>query len=600
MSRDSTDLSIVGESVQTLYAKYLQKDFLVNRRYQRKLVWTLDEKRSFIDSIVNGYPVPLVLLAEVTVEGSRKLEIIDGMQRLNAIMSFIDQEFDVDSCYFDLDAMADTKLLKDTGVVLQKKNALDRTICASIARYKIPLSVFQDSRSGHIDEVFRRLNSGGRHLSKQELRQAGATSKFSTIVRKLASNIRGDASASDILDLNLMKNISIRNKNLDYGISVDDIFWIKHNIITKDALRQSNDEEILADIVAWVAMGKPIRSSSDILDQYYDFSIHGESDDDSLAQQVESQIQKINPEVIIHNIQYVLDALINVITQSGRTFNSLLFAKQQAKISRYFQIVFLTFYKLLIDNNMDISNYKALIEALDKAGEKVVKLGAGGGKWSAKEKLTNINALTGVIESCFKQSGINDPARNEWITRFENILMQSSTEQTLYDFKIGFHDLSDSGESFNKSAFSKIIKTLTSMANTLPSAVGYCIIGVSDSLQSTERYESHYSVSSVKYSSFQITGIEAEAKRYHENIDNYYTKITNLIKGEPISERDIDCILRNIITVKYFQKTVIILKIESGEIPSIYDNKYYVRHGSNIEEISPSNFMDLFNRFSKK
>jgi uncharacterized protein with ParB-like and HNH nuclease domain len=68
MTKDNTDLSIKGESIQSLYAAYLSKIFLVNRRYQRKLVWTIEEKRSFIDSIINGYPVPLVLLAEVTTE----------------------------------------------------------------------------------------------------------------------------------------------------------------------------------------------------------------------------------------------------------------------------------------------------------------------------------------------------------------------------------------------------------------------------------------------------------------------------------------------------------------------------------------------------
>ncbi|WP_082880090.1 DUF262 domain-containing protein [Methylomonas methanica] len=78
MSKSTTDLSIKGESIQSLYGAYLSKTFLVNRRYQRKLVWTIEEKRSFIDSIINGYPVPLVLLAEVTAERGKNLEIIDG------------------------------------------------------------------------------------------------------------------------------------------------------------------------------------------------------------------------------------------------------------------------------------------------------------------------------------------------------------------------------------------------------------------------------------------------------------------------------------------------------------------------------------------
>lgn len=598
MSAETKDLSIKGESIQSLYGSFLSKVFLVNRRYQRKLVWTIEEKRSFIDSIVNGYPVPLVLLAEVKTEKGRKLEIIDGMQRMNAIMSFIDQEFDIGGKYFDLDTMADTKLLKDEDHIIQKTEILDRGLCANIVRYQIPLSVFQESGTSHIDEVFRRLNSGGRHLSKQELRQAGAISKFASIVRKLSSNIRGDSSASDILDLNAMKNISITNKNLAYGICVTDIFWIKNNIISKEDLRQSKDEEVIADIVAWVSLDKGVRSSSEILNQIYDYGdFNDTASEASLSSQVEIQIQKINEDVIISNIQFVFDKLIEIINDSGKTFNSLLFEHQQAKIARYFQVVFLAFYKLLIDENLEITDKTKIIAHLDKAGDKTISLAAGGGNWSAKEKQTQINALCGVIKDCFEKSKINDPGRNQWITRFENILMQSSTEQTLYDFKAGFHSLHKDVNDFNQDAFSKVIKTLTAMANTLPQATGYCIIGVADNKTSADKHIEKYDGKYIPYSTFFITGVNSEAELYHVNIDKYFTKLSQLIKNEPINDRDKDNISRNISVVNYFNKTVVILKIESGDKPSVYDGKYFVRHGSNIDEVKPENFSELFQRF---
>jgi len=601
MTKATTDLKINGESIQSLYGSYLSKTFLVNRRYQRKLVWTIEEKRSFLDSIINGYPVPLILLAEVTTEKGRQLEIIDGMQRMNAIMSFIDQEFDFDQKYFDLDTMADTKLLKDKGTLVQKKGVLDRALCANIVRYQIPLSVFQESGSSHVDEVFRRLNSGGRHLSKQELRQAGTVSKFASIVRKLAINIRGDSSASDVLNLNSMKNISITNKSLDYGIAVEDVFWVKNNIIKKEALRQSKDEEVIADIVAWISMEKGVRSSSDILNQLYGYDDYDQIEtESSLAIQVETQIQKLNEEIVISNIQYVLDTIIEIIDFSKKTFNTLLFTKQQATIARYFQVVFLAFYKLMIEEGMDVIDKKAITTHLNKAGDNTIKLAAGGGTWSAKEKQTQINALYGVLRDCFEKSKTNDPGRNKWITRFENILMQSSTEQALYDFKVGLHHLSEKHNEFNQVAFSKIIKTLTAMANTFPGATGYCILGVADNKTTADKFTEIYKDEFIKYSSFFVTGVNAEAKIYHNDIDKYFTKLTQLIKNEPLSDRDMDNISRNITIVNYFDKAIIILKIDSGEIPSVYGGKYYVRHGSNVSEVEPENFSDLFLRFQKQ
>ncbi|HCB1835078.1 TPA: DUF262 domain-containing protein, partial [Serratia marcescens] len=401
---NTADLSIKGESIQSLYSYYLSKTFLVNRRYQRKLVWTIDEKRSFIDSIMKGYPVPLVLLAEKNEAAGRKLEIIDGMQRLNALMSFIEQEFDVNGSYFDLDTMADTKLLKDEEKIEQKEPLLSRELCARIVRYQVPLSVFLQTGNSHVDEVFRRLNSNGRHLSKQELRQAGSLSNFASIVRKLSSNIRGDSSASDVLNLNAMKEISITNKSLDYGVNVDDIFWVKNNIITKDYLRESRDEEILADIVAWISIGKGVRSSSDILDQLYGFTDDTLSTkESSLASQIELEIQKKGDEEILANVQFVLDELIGVLIKANKTFNALLFERQQPKIARYFQIVFLAFYQLLIEENKEICDLVGLIKKMDKAGDKVINLSAGGGNWSAKEKQTAIDSFVGVIKRCFKK-----------------------------------------------------------------------------------------------------------------------------------------------------------------------------------------------------
>lgn len=599
MTAVQKDPSIKGESIQSLYGSYINNIFLVNRRYQRKLVWNIEEKRSFIDSILNSYPVPLILLAEVNSEKERKLEIIDGMQRLNAIMSFIEQEFDIDGKYFDLDAMADTKLLKDSDKITQKTEILDRAKCANIARYEIPLSIFQESNENHIDEVFRRLNSGGRHLSKQELRQAGATSKFASIVRKLSSNIRGDSSASDILDLNSMKKISITNRNLEYGISVEEIFWVKNSIISKEDLRQSKDEEIIADIVTWASLDKSIRSSSDILNQLYGYgNINDRDADTPLSNQIEIQIQKINEDIIISNIQFVFDKIIEIVNLSQKSFNSLLFENQQSRIARYFQIVYFALYDLLIERNMSINNTQALIKHLNKAGDRIIRLSSGGGNWSAKEKETQTNALIGVIQDCFEKNSINDPGRNQWITKFENILMQSSTEQTLYDFKVGLHSLENSEQAKNIDSFSKIVKTLTAMANTLPKSTGYCILGVADNKHAADRHNELFESNHIKYSNFYITGIDSEAEKFHGNIDKYFTKIAQLVKNEPISDRDKDNISRNLSIVKYFNKSIVIFKIESGNIPSIYDGKYFVRHGSNIQEVIPENFSDLFQRFS--
>ncbi len=103
-----------GMSVQEAYRLYRDGMLLVNRRYQRKLVWTQEEKVLLVESIMKGFPIPLILLAARTKElGESKYEIIDGVQRLNAIFSYIENAFHVGGKYFDVNEFTRAKLVAD-------------------------------------------------------------------------------------------------------------------------------------------------------------------------------------------------------------------------------------------------------------------------------------------------------------------------------------------------------------------------------------------------------------------------------------------------------------------------------------------------------
>jgi len=59
-------MSIVprGMTITEAYRLYRTGNLLVNRKYQRKLIWSVEEKERLIGSILRGYPIPLILLAE--------------------------------------------------------------------------------------------------------------------------------------------------------------------------------------------------------------------------------------------------------------------------------------------------------------------------------------------------------------------------------------------------------------------------------------------------------------------------------------------------------------------------------------------------------
>ena len=77
-------------TVTEAYRLYRLGNIWVNRKYQIKFICSLDKKEKLIASILKGYPIPLSLLAErPQVPRNGKYELVDGMQRLNAICGFI-------------------------------------------------------------------------------------------------------------------------------------------------------------------------------------------------------------------------------------------------------------------------------------------------------------------------------------------------------------------------------------------------------------------------------------------------------------------------------------------------------------------------------
>lgn len=584
------ELSIRSESIQRIYNFYISNLFYVNRRYQRKLVWTIEEKRAFIDSIIQGFPVPIILLAETEREKSSVFEIIDGMQRLNAVTSFIEGEFEINDKFFDLQTMVESKSLLDQELLIQKKPILERSLCEIVASYILPISVYSFDDNEKVDEVFRRINSNGKHLSRQDLRAAGATTDFADLVRKISSEIRTDTSASDILLLNSMKYISLTNRELEYGIKVDDIFWVKNNVLTKEMVRESKDEEIVADIVAYMALSEIPRSSSEVLDEYYGLREGLRKDE------IESALRRKNPSLVKEQFVKVYDEFRRVLDESGRKFSELISEQNLQSVPRYSQVVFLSFYELMFVEKMEIANYGGLIDCLINIGQNIRI--TRGGNWSSANKTSNIKAVKGIIRDCFKPRERIDPAIDSWLTEFETLLIQSKTEQTLYDFKQGFTKL-DGRREFDQESFDKIIKTLTAMANHSPNATGHVCVGVADNDNAAKRVENIYSIERKEYKGFQILGIGHEANNLQGSIDKLFRWLMQKVQSQPIEQSVKDNIGRNIKLVNYYGKDVVLFSINAGRDPAAYDNKYYQRIGANVQEVKFSEYSELFRRFAQ-
>ncbi len=127
-----------------------------------------------------------------------------------------------------------------------------------MSEYVLPVTVVERADATSIIQIFERINSYGRRLSEQEQRQAGLTSKFSQLVRAIACEIRGDVSEENV-PLSLMPEISVQGVKTvhGYGIGAESTFWSKEGILHFTSLRDSLDEQTIADILACIRIASP-------------------------------------------------------------------------------------------------------------------------------------------------------------------------------------------------------------------------------------------------------------------------------------------------------------------------------------------------------
>lgn len=572
------NLDIDSRTTEQLYEWFLQGNLVVNRRYQRKLVWSLEEKTSLISSMLKQYPIPLLLF--VTLDGQR--EILDGMQRLEAIMSFIEQRFSLSDEYFDLDAIALTKQLKDEGVLVQKEPILSRDSSAAIARYRFAISEYTSSND-NIDEVFRRINSNGKILSKQELRSAGTISNFSELVRAISTSIRGDTSHSDIMNLKQMHKISISNDGLEYGVNIDNHFYIKHHVLTRRSIRDSDDEELIANILAYICLEEKPTSGSSSLDTFYGQvnTTHAHA----LRQQLESYIQTNNADTLKHNYIAIYDFITTLYDGKTETFRSHILGDNNTsqECPRYYQAVFLAIYDLIFNKNMQLADAEGLFEQLRNTGNTVINV-TDGGRWAAITREKSVNDLIAMITRHF-QPAPRRYVNQAWITEIRNLLTNSRTEQPSYDFKQGFLNLSGNNE-FDDMCLKGIMQTCVAINNIGRDAKGYILVGIAENEQTKNRIQQLYTVNPIEFNGFYINGLDHEAKIKSGSIDDYFMLIKQKIQQYQFTETLKQQILRDIEFCSYNGLHILKIEIKSaGEICN-FENNFYIRQGSSTELIS--------------
>lgn len=172
------DLETIVKKIQKGYIK-------LNPDYQRNHRWDEGTSSRLIESLILNIPIPIIYLSldvdiDVDVEDDNipRYTVIDGQQRLTAILQFLSNELELteldilknlqDKKYEDLPGFLVRRLEERTVSCLRIDSTVDKQV-----KY----------------DIFERLNTGSVQLSPQEIRNAIVRGPFNDLIKELSKDV---------------------------------------------------------------------------------------------------------------------------------------------------------------------------------------------------------------------------------------------------------------------------------------------------------------------------------------------------------------------------------------------------------------------------
>jgi hypothetical protein len=440
------------------------------------------------------------------------------------------------------------------------------------------VTTYRANSLDEIEDIFNRINSNGKHLSPQEVRQAGVTTPFSEIVRQLSSELRGDVSR-EVLPLTEMPQISIDAKSiaLGYGVLAEDIFWCQQGIMRVSQLRDSEDEQLLADIILSIALNAPFAATKDNFDAYYGRG------DDAKAGDINIAIAKYGEKALQDDIKVVFSEMRNSVSvAAGADGGDKNFLRKTLNptagsnpVKEPFYSLFMAFYELIIKESKEPFAHIDIFKSVSKLADKITTSAS----IRSDNRINNISLTKGLIQNHFKKSTSTIRNSGSAAIDLENYLRRSKTEAANYDFKQGFYTLDQTTRKFDDNNLEKILQNIAAIANLGKGKKGYLFIGVTDNEKDTKRVEELDTITAFRFPPFGIVGLEREAKIRGVSLDNYILFITRSIRRSDLPEDLKTRINTSATPITYRGNTVLMLEIKAGNEPVWYKNKLYIRDG---------------------
>lgn len=148
--------------------------------FQRNFVWNPIQKSRLIESILLRIPLPMFYFSE-NEEGL--ITVVDGLQRLTSIKDFIDNKFPLKGLEY-LSANCEGRYYKDDP--LNRKSGIDSKYFRWFNMTQFTVNVIDPSSPSKVKyDIFKRINTGGKPLNNQEIRNCLASKNLRETLREM-------------------------------------------------------------------------------------------------------------------------------------------------------------------------------------------------------------------------------------------------------------------------------------------------------------------------------------------------------------------------------------------------------------------------------
>lgn len=189
--------------------------------FQRGFVWNdITRKSRLIESLLLRIPIPVFYFAQ---DEEGLFQVVDGVQRLTVINSFMKNEFKLKNLEY---------LSECNGKYFKKPNAkadsLEDMYVRRIEQTQLFVNVIDPQTPGRVKyDIFKRINTGGKTLNSQEIRNCLAKGRTRSFLHELAASenflraTRKSISAARMADEELVLRF-IAFYLIDHKISIND------------------------------------------------------------------------------------------------------------------------------------------------------------------------------------------------------------------------------------------------------------------------------------------------------------------------------------------------------------------------------------------